>query len=121
MPMSRGELKVKDILEIHGLNFKQEYIVEGLVSSSGRPLRFDFAVFDDDGNIDFFIEFQGEQHYTSVKHFGGYKHLQIQKYNDSKKREYCLKKDVPLIAVPFWDYDKLDFDYLLTRVEDMRS
>lgn len=120
MASSRGELKIEDILKFNSMNYIREYIFSDLVSSSGRPLRFDFAVFDDDGNLDFLIEFQGEQHYTSVDHFGGQKHLQIQKYNDSKKREYCLRHDIPLLIIPYWDYDKLNFDYIFNTVEDLR-
>ena len=88
---SRGEIKIREILKMNQIRFEPEYIFPGLISSSGRPLRFDFAVFDDDGQIDFLIEFQGEQHYTSVDHFGGQKHLQRQKFNDLKKREFCYE------------------------------
>ena len=63
MRASRGEIKIEEILTAAGLNFKMEISFEGLNSSNGRPLRFDFAVFDDDGNIDFLIEYQGRQHY----------------------------------------------------------
>ncbi len=51
-PMSRGEIKVKEILEQAGLLFEQQYIFPDLVASNGLPLRFDFAVFDDDGKLD---------------------------------------------------------------------
>ena len=57
MLASRGEIKIHEILEKAGLNFKEEYSFAGLNSPNGRPLRFDFAVFDDDGNIDFLIEY----------------------------------------------------------------
>ena len=53
MKASRGEIKIHEILENAGLNFIEEYSFPDLVSSSGRPLRFDFAVFDDEGDIDF--------------------------------------------------------------------
>lgn len=59
MKSSRGEIKIFEILKESGLPFVEEYIIAGLNSSNGRPLRFDFAVFDDDGNIDFLIEYQG--------------------------------------------------------------
>jgi hypothetical protein len=59
MKSSRGEIKIHEILESNNINFKEEYIFPGLNSPSGRPLRFDFAVFDDDGNLDFLIEYQG--------------------------------------------------------------
>ena len=59
---SRGEIKIHEILEMAGLPFTEEYSFPDLVSSSGRPLRFDFAVFEDDGDLDFLIEYQGIQH-----------------------------------------------------------
>lgn len=65
MLSSRGEVKIHDILTEAGFNFKEEYIIPGLNSDNGRPLRFDFAVFDDDGNLDFLIEYQGKQHYEA--------------------------------------------------------
>ena len=46
MRASRGEIKIEEILTAAGLNFKMEVSFEGLNSSNGRPLRFDFAVFD---------------------------------------------------------------------------
>ena len=57
MRASRAEMKIEEILKESGLNFKMEYSFEGLNSPNGRPLRFDFAIFDDDGNIDFLIEY----------------------------------------------------------------
>lgn len=57
MRASRGEIKIHEILVTAGLCFKEEYIFPDLRSPNGRPLRFDFVVFDDDGNIDFIIEY----------------------------------------------------------------
>lgn len=57
MLSSRGEIKIHEILEAAGLLFKEEYIFPDLKSPNGRPLRFDFVVFDDDGKIDFIIEY----------------------------------------------------------------
>ena len=114
MRSSRGEIKIVDILTVAGLNFKEEYSFPDLVSSSGRPLRFDFAVFDDEGEIDFLIEFQGAQHYEAKSKFGGAKGLYQQKYNDAQKREYCAKHGYKLICVPYWDENRLDYDYLMT-------
>ena len=71
MRASRGEIKIEEILTEAGLNFKEEYSFPGLVSINGRALRFDFAVFDDNGELDFLIEFQGIQHYEAKSKFGG--------------------------------------------------
>ena len=75
MKASRGEIKIFDILQAAGLNFKEEFIFSDLLSASGRPLRFDFCVFDDDGEIDFLIEYQGIQHYQPKSKFGGWQGL----------------------------------------------
>ena len=110
---SRGEIKIEDILRMNGLVFETEYMFPDLVSSSGRPLRFDFAVFDDDGNLDFLIEYQGIQHYSAVDRFGGGKGLRKQKYNDNQKRIYCAKKEIPLIAIPYWEENNITLETLL--------
>ena len=60
MNASRGEIKIEEILKNAELNFKEEYIFPELKSPNGRPLRVDFVVFDDDGKIDFIIEYQGK-------------------------------------------------------------
>lgn len=75
MKASRGEIKIFEVLTDAGLNFEEEYIFPGLNSNNGRPLRFDFAVFDDEGNVDFLIEYQGIQHYQASSKFGGKKGL----------------------------------------------
>lgn len=49
MLSSRGEIKIHEILAKAGLNFKEEYIFPDLKSPNGRPLRFDFVIFDDEG------------------------------------------------------------------------
>ena len=59
MRSSYGEIKIEEILEAAGLDFQEEYVFPTLKSSNGKPLRFDFVVFDDTGKIDFIIEFQG--------------------------------------------------------------
>jgi hypothetical protein len=57
MRASRGEIKIEEILTEAGFNFKMEYSFPDLNSPNGRPLRFDFVIFDDDGLIDFIIEY----------------------------------------------------------------
>ena len=63
MKASRGEIKIFDVLTAAGLSFIEEYSFPDLLSNKKAPLRFDFAVFSDDGELDFLIEYQGIQHY----------------------------------------------------------
>ena len=114
MRASRGEITIEEILKEAGLNFKEEYQFPDLISSTGRPLRFDFAVFDDNDNLDFLIEYQGIQHYEPKSKFGGWQGLRKQQFNDMKKREYCKLHGYTLVLVPYWDEGRLDYDYLMT-------
>lgn len=101
MRSSRGEIKIEEILEQAGLVYQEEYSFPDLVSSSGRPLRFDFAVFTDEGDLDFLIEYQGIQHYEAKSKFGGAKGLFRQKYNDTQKRNYCKVHNINLVIIPY--------------------
>ena len=113
MRSSYGEMKIFDILTNAGLEFKEEYIFPDLVSSTGRPLRFDFAVFDDNEELDFLIEFQGIQHYEAKSKFGGIQGLRKQQFNDARKRQYCKEHGIKLIIIPYWDEGAMDYDYIM--------
>ena len=115
MRASYGQIKIEDILTQAGLNFEPEYSFKDLVSSSGHPLRFDFAVFDDDGDIDFLIQYQGIQHYKPKPKFGGMTGLKKQQFFDMKKRQYCAKHNITLILIPYWDEDIITYDYIIER------
>ena len=114
MRASRGEIKIEDILIAAGVDFVEEYSFPDLVSSSGRPLRFDFCVFDDNGDIDFLIEYQGIQHYQAKSKFGGYEGLRKQQFNDMRKRIYCEEHGIKLIAIPYTDEHRINYDYIFS-------
>lgn len=115
MRASRGEIKIEEILKEAGLNFKMEVAFENLRSSNARPLRFDFCVYDDDGNIDFLIEYQGRQHYEPSTKFGGKKGLYQQQYNDKKKRRFCQLNNLKLIEIPYWEENLISYDYIINK------
>lgn len=112
---SRGEIKIHEILEDANLPFKEEYIFPGLNSDNGRPLRFDFVVFDDDGKIDFIIEYQGRQHYEATSKFGGSRGLHQQQYNDNKKRRFCAFHNYKLIEIPYTEENLISYDYIMHK------
>lgn len=115
MRSSRGEIKIYDILKESGLDFKEEYSFKDLKSYKGNPLRFDFAVFDDEGEIDFLIEFQGIQHYEAKSKFGGIMGLKMQQFNDMQKREYCKKNNITLIVIPYFEENLITYDYIMQK------
>lgn len=113
MRASRGEIKIEEILKKSGIPFQEEYSFPDLYSSNGRPLRFDFAIFDDDDNLLFLIEYQGIQHYIAKSKFGGNSGLKKQQYNDMLKREYCRKHNIILVAIPYTDESNISYDYIM--------
>lgn len=115
MRASRAEIKIEEILQENGMNFQEEYIFPGLCSSNGRPLRFDFVVFDDEGNIDFMIEYQGKQHYEASQKFGGKRGLYQQQHNDNQKRRFCALHNFKLIEIPYTDENLLSYDYIMQK------
>ncbi len=115
MRASRGEIKIEEILMEAGLPFKEEFIIPGLCSENGKPLRFDFAVFDDDGNIDFLIEYQGKQHYEASAKFGGKRGLYQQQHNDNKKRRFCALHNICLIEIPYTEEHLISYDYIMNK------
>ena len=115
MKSSRGEIKISEILQMNSLNFKEEYSFKGLNSSNGRALRFDFAVFDDDGALDFLIEYQGKQHYQPGSKYGGGKGFHQQQYNDNQKRRFCQLHGIKLIEIPYTEEHLINFDYIMHK------
>ena len=115
MRASRGEIKIEEILTNAGLIFRMEYIFPELKSPNGRPLRFDFVVFDDEGYIDYIIEYQGKQHYEPSSKFGAKKGFYQQQYNDKQKRRFCALHDFKLIEIPYTEEDLISYDYIMKK------
>lgn len=115
MRASRGEIKIEEILLDAGLDFRMEYTFPDLKSTSGKPLRFDFVVFDDNGYIDFIIEYQGKQHYEASAKFGGKRGLYQQQFNDNQKRRFCALHDFNLIEIPYTEENLISYDYIMHK------
>ena len=115
MRASRAEIKIQEILEMNNIPFEMEYTFPDLRTSRGIALRFDFALFYDDGKLQSLIEYQGRQHYEAVGKFGGYKGYYQQKHNDDMKRRYCFLHNIPLIEIPYTDENKISYDYIIQK------
>lgn len=94
---SNGILKIENWLNKNNFNFINEFSFSDLIDK--KPLRFDIAIIDDNKQVIFLIEYQGEQHFNKnnpwydsniVKH-------------DKMKREYCTDKSIPLLIITYND------------------
>lgn len=112
---SKLELKVEKILQQNNISFKREVSFNDLNGCNNTPLRFDFVIYKNN-NIFCIIETDGEQHFKFVKHFhknvfGFKKSLEW----DRRKNKYCLVHNIPLIRIPYWDYDTITFKQIFTE------
>ena len=105
---SKGEKKIRELLEKRHMPFLQEYSFSDLKSVRNKSLRFDFAVFSEDGKLQFLIEYQGEQHYLFIPYFSKDKlKWAAARENDVRKCRYCLMHNIPLYCIPYYEYDNI--------------
>ncbi len=95
---SKGERKVKAVLDELGVTYKQQESFEDLKDK--HPLRFDFTIYQNDKLIAV-IEFNGIQHYKPRSVFGGEKAFQMQKKHDLMKVQYCVDHGLYLLQIPY--------------------
>ena len=107
---SKGEIKIRLYLEINKISFKTQYKIENCRNINHLP--FDSAVFDDNSTLKYLIEYDGEFHYEVARYSKDKEKMKqkliSQKYNDSIKTKYCLEHNIPLIRIPYWDFDNIE-------------
>lgn len=101
MIMSRGAIAVKNILDDNKINYFMEYIFDDL------PRRkFDFAIHNN-GIIIRLVEFDGEQHEADSKSSWHSDDLMLR---DKEKNQYAIRNKIPLVRIPFWKDESLEYD-----------
>ena len=112
---SKGEEKISQILNDNKIPHIKGYTFDDLKGKKNK-LKFDFAIFDSFQSLICLIEFQGIQHFQDMIAWQGSLTAEEQKENDKKKREYCLKNNIPLIEISYEDYEEISADYLLSLI-----
>lgn len=103
--LSHGEQKIIEILKNNNIAFKhQKSFDDCRFPETNQKAFFDFYI-----DNYYIIEFHGEQHYNSKALF--YTEDGIKR--DDFKKQYCIKKDIPLIIIPYTHLNKLCIDDLL--------
>lgn len=104
---SKGEGLITKLLQENDIKYQSEYSFSDLLSSKGYPLRFDFAIFKDN-KLSHLIEYQGAQHYQCPDYWNDVSE------HDKRKKEYCIQKNIPLIEIPYWDFNKINIELLMS-------
>jgi predicted nucleic acid-binding Zn-ribbon protein len=93
--VSKGEEKIKTYLSLKNISFEVQKTFGGCKKK--RLMKFDFYLPD----YNLCIEYDGEQHFKPLKHFGGEKDLTERQENDKIKTNYCLENRISLLRIRY--------------------
>lgn len=118
---SFGEQQIEKILKEYKLSYQKEFTFSDLVSENNIPLRFDFAIFEND-KLAYLIEYDGEQHFLNKTDKIWADNLENRQNRDKIKNKYCLDNNIVLYRIPYWEKNNLTFNlitsnkYLVTKI-----
>lgn len=90
---TKNENSIGEFLDNEGIKYVREYSPIGL-----SPKRIDYFLID----YNIAIEYQGEQHFHPVKHFGGEKRFNDRITRDKIKKEWCEVNNIKLLYFSFY-------------------
>ena len=99
-----GERKITQYLLSNNILFVAQKEFNDLKGINNGKLSYDFYL----QNYNILIEFQGEQHYKPINHFGGENKLKIQQEHDRRKRQYAKDHGIKLLEIAYWDFDNIE-------------
>ncbi|OPH61776.1 hypothetical protein BC351_00610 [Paenibacillus ferrarius] len=99
-----GEKEVMVALDKRNIKYKFQYSFSDLRSPKDYPMRYDFAIYDDNKNIKYIIEYDDPYHFKDER---GRLHKKTVEY-DKIKNEYCEIKGIKLLRIPYWDFQCID-------------
>lgn len=109
---SKGEIIVGGILDKNKISFSEQYGV----CIDGIQYYFDFAIYDKNKVLKYFIEYDGMQHFKYRKNEDGlYGKKTYEKtiFRDGLKNQWCKDNNIPLIRIPYTHLEKLCIEDLL--------
>lgn len=108
---SKGEKQIVEWLQEKNIHYIRQFVFPDLVGKNNHPLRFDFAILNNQKELLFLLEYQGIQHTKNIYNLSE-EEYQYSLKRDNMKREYCNKKQIPLIEI---NYD----ENIVKRLEEI--
>lgn len=107
---SKGNRKIKEILEKDNIKFIQEKRFSDLKFDNGYSARFDFYLPD----YNTIIEYDGRQHFIQGNGvFDNKEKFAQTQAHDSIKNQYCKEHNITIIRIPYTHYDNITIKDLL--------
>jgi hypothetical protein len=95
--LSKGEEKIRKFFDRFGFSYTPQKRFEKCRDK--KPLPFDFYIYL--GGMHFLIEYDGEQHFKPVDHWGGKEYFEVLKNKDKKKERFAETYNFKLIRIPY--------------------
>lgn len=120
---SKGEYLISNLLKENNITFNHDLIFPELLKETGKRLRFDFIIYNEDGSVNRFVEFDGNQHQYGM--IGGIwpntETLEVIKERDKIKNDFCLSHNYILIRIPYYKIKNLKIDDIMTDVYQIKE
>lgn len=117
---SFGEQAIETILKENKITYTKEYSFQDLVSNKNVPLRFDFAIFENN-ILKCLIEYDGEQHYLNKTDGVWTDTLEVRQQRDKVKNNYCLNHNIPLYRIPYWEKNNISLDLIFSETNLVKN
>ena len=109
---SAGEFKIMKVLADLEMEKNENYLYDTSFWNvkDKSLLRWDFIVNYNENPV--VIEYDGEQHFRPVR-FGGSIEQAEQRHDNVKRRDkikddHCLANNIPILRIPYWDFDNIE-------------
>lgn len=110
---SKGEAKIIELLIKMNEKFNTQHAFDSCISPySTRKLRFDFYL----EKYNLLIEYDGEQHFKFSGGWYDHENYRLEKMRDDSKDNWCVQNKIPLLRIPYTDFDNLDEDFLKNAI-----
>lgn len=109
---SKGNSRIAQILTNLNIVFYREQTFKGCTFSNKNKLRFDFYLPD----YNCCIEYDGIQHFEINAGWNTPEKFERTKKSDGIKNKYCQENNIKLIRIPYYDFKKLNEQYILERI-----
>jgi very-short-patch-repair endonuclease len=98
---SAGEKLIEFWLNKNSIDYEKQKTFDGC--KNRRKLRYDFYL----PNQNVLIEYDGRQHFVSVKSFGGENGFKTTQINDKIKTEYAVNNGYNLLRIPYTEKESI--------------
>ena len=96
---SKGVIRICNFLKNLDIIYEREVMIKGCKSKNNIHLLFDFYI----PSKNIYIEYDGEQHFRTVKSWGGAEGFKKVQLRDSMKNKFCETHNIKLYRISYKD------------------